>query len=194
LPLTQCSYYAPYNTGHALKAVNWSLTNNRLALLQTSLIDGSYRDQVNVLDFTQCTAAPLLVKEILPTYFLFTLRGYFDHPEISSLSWNGNDQLLFTGYINNEGFGDLQLYDLNQNQGQALAPNGDCCYRDAHWSPDGSYLLYSYQSAVDGEVSLFYTPASKLSLPGGSMVSLGLPAGFLTGNMESLQPALRAVH
>jgi hypothetical protein len=194
LPLAQCSYYAPYNTGHALKAVNWSHTNNRLALLQTALIDGSYRDQVNILDFTQCTATPLLVKEILPTYFLFTLRGYFDHPEISSLSWNGNDQLLFTGYINNEGFGDLQLYDLNQNQGQALTPNGDCCYRDAHWSPDGSYLLYSYQSGVDGEVSLFYTPASKLSQPDRSMASLALPAGFLTGNMESLQPALRAVH
>ena len=194
LSLAQCSYYAPYNTGEILKAVNWSLTNSRLAMLLSTLIDGTYRDQVNILDFDQCTAAPLLVKEILPTYFLFTLRGYFDHPEISSLSWNGNDQLLFNGYVNNEGFGDLQLYDVNQNQGQELAPNGDCCYRDAHWSPDGSYLFYSFQSVAGGEVSLFYTPSSKLSQPGESMASLALPVGFLTGSMESLQPALRAAH
>jgi serine/threonine protein kinase len=192
--LAQCSYYAPYKTGEVLKGVNWSLTNGRLAMLLSILIDGTYRDQINILDFNQCTAAPLLVKEILPTYFLFTLRGYFDHPEISSLSWNGNDQLLVNGYVNSEGFGELQLYNLNQNLGQELTPNGDCCYRDAHWSPDGSYLFYSYQLDAGGEVSLFYTPSSKLSQSDGSMASLALPAGFLSGSMESLQPALRAVH
>ena len=192
--LAQCSYYAPYNTGQALKAVNWSHTNRQLALLLSTPIDGTYRDEINILDFNQCTAAPLLVKEILPTYFLFNLRGYFDHPEISSLSWNGSDQLLVNGYSNNGGFGDLQLYNLNQNLGQALSPNGDCCYRDAHWSPDGSYLFYSFQSDAGGEVSLFYTPSSKLGKSGGSMTSLALPSGFLTGSQESLQPTLRAVH
>jgi serine/threonine protein kinase len=192
--LAQCSYYAPYNTGETLKAVNWSLTKSRLALLLSTLVGGTYRDQVNVLDFDKCTIAPLLVKEILPTYFLFTLRGYYDHPEISSLSWNGNDQLLLNGYVNNEGFGDLQLYNLSQNQGKELTPNGDCCYRDAHWSPDGSYLFYSFQSGDGGEVSLYYTPASKLSQPDGLMASLALPAGFLADSMESLQPALRAAH
>jgi serine/threonine-protein kinase len=192
--LAQCSFYAPYNTGEAVKAVNWSLTNGRLAMLLSILVDGTYRDEVNILDFNQCTAAPLLVKEILPTYFLFTLRGYFEHPEISSFSWNGNDQLLLNGSVNNEGFGDLHLYDLKQNQGQELTPNGDCCYRDAHWSPDGSYLFYSFQADAGGEVSLFYTPTSKLSQPGESMASLVLPKGFLAGSLESLQPALRAAH
>jgi serine/threonine protein kinase len=192
--IAQCSYYAPYNTGQALKAVNWSLTNHRLAMLLTLLIDGTYRDEVNILDFSQCKAAPLLEKEILPTYFLFNLRGYFDHPEISSLSWNGSDQLLVNGLVNSEGFGDLQLYNLKQNQGQALAPNGDCCYRDAHWSPDGSYLFYSFQSGAGGDINLFYTPSSQLSQPGGSMASLALPAGFLSAGQESFQPALRAVH
>jgi hypothetical protein len=94
----------------------------------------------------------------------------------------------------NEGFGDLQLYNLDQDQSQELAPNGSCCYRDAHWSPDGTYLLYSYQPEPGGEVSLFYTPASSLSQPGETMASLALPAGFLAGSQESLQPALRAAH
>ena len=191
--VAQCSYYAPYNTGDVLKAAAWSLANNRLAMLLSTLVDGSYRDEVSILDFNQCTASPELVKDILPTHFLFTLRGYYDHPEITSLSWNGNDQLLLNGYVK-EGFGDLQLYDLKQDQSQELAPNGSCCYRDAHWSPDGTYLFYTYQPEPGGDVSLFYTPASSLSQPGESMASLALPAGFLAGSQESLQPALRAAH
>jgi serine/threonine protein kinase len=192
--LAQCSYFAPFNTGEAIKAVKWSLTNSHLAMLLSIMMDGVYRDEINILDFNQCTAKPVLVNEILPTFFLFTLRGYFDHSEISNLSWNGNNQLLVNGYVNSQGFGDLQLYNLDKNQAQQLTPNGDCCYRDIHWSPDGSYLFYSYQSVAGGEVSLFYTPTSKLSQPGGSMASLALPPGFLTGSLESLQPALRAVH
>jgi serine/threonine protein kinase len=191
--LARCSYYAPYDTGNILKAAAWSLANNRLAMLLSTMVDGTYRDQVSVVDFNQCSASPLLVKAILPTHFLFTLRGYYDHPEITGLSWNGNDQLLLNGYVK-EGFGDMQLYNLVQDQSQELAPNGSCCYRDAHWSPDGSYLFYSYQPEPGGEVSLYYTPASSLSQPAKSMASLALPAGFLAGSQESLQPALRAAH
>ena len=188
--IARCSYFAPYNTGEVLKAAVWSLANNRLAMLLSTLVDGIYRDEVSILDFNQCSASPLLVKDILPTHFLFTLRGYYDHPEITSLSWNGTDQLLLNGYVN-EGFGDLQLYNLDKDQSQELAPNGSCCYRDAHWSPDGTYLFYTYQPEPGGEVSLFYTPTSSLSQPGASMASLALPAGFLDGSQESLQPALR---
>ncbi len=191
--IAQCSYYAPYDTGEVLKAAAWSLTNNRLAMLLSALVDGTYRDEVSVLEFNQCSASPQLVKDILPTHFLFTLRGYYDHPEITSLSWNGNDQLLLNGYVK-EGFGDLQLYNLAMDQSQELAPNGSCCYRDAHWSPDGTYLFYAYQPEPGGEVRMFYTPASSLSQPGETIASLALPEGFLTGSPESLQPALRAAH
>ncbi len=194
LSLAQCSFYAPYNTRKVLKAANWSLNDDRLAMLLSTSVEGVYRDEISILDFSQCTASPLMVKEILPSYFLFTLRGYYDHPEITGLSWNGNDQLLLNGYVNNEGFGDLQLYNLDQNQSRELAPNGSCCYRDAHWSPDGTYLFYSYQPEAGGEISLYYTPTSELSQSGGSMASLELPAGFLTSGLESLQPALRTAH
>ena len=110
----------------------------------------------------------------MPTYFLFTLRGYFDHPEISGLSWNADNQLLLNGYLNNTGFGDLQLYNLDQNQGQDIAPNGTCCYRDVHWSPDGTYLFYTYQPESGGEISLHYAPVSQLDQPGSAMTSLAL--------------------
>jgi serine/threonine-protein kinase len=192
--LAQCSYFAPYKTGDTLKAVNWSMTDNRLAMLVSKLVYGVNRDEIQILDFSQCAASPLPVKEILSTYFLFTLPGYFNHPEISGLSWNGSNQLLLNGYLNNEGFGDLQLYSLDQNQSQEITPNGSCCYRDAHWSPDGTYLFYSFQPESGGDISLYYAPSSNLNQPGEAMTALALPAGFFASSIESLQPTLRTVH
>jgi len=193
-PLAQCSNYAPYNTKEILKGVNWSFATGRLALLLSTLVDGILRDEISILDFDQCTASPLLIKEIPPTYFLFTFPGYFEHPEISGLSWNGNDQLLLNNNVNNAGFGDLQLYNLERSQSKELSPVGACCYRDARWSPDGTYLLYSFQPEAGGDISLYYTPSTELSKPGTAMASLSLPAGFLNEGVESLQPALRTAH
>jgi hypothetical protein len=98
------------------------------------------------------------------------------------------------GYLHNDGFGDLQLFSLDQNQTKDIIPNGTCCYRDVHWSPDGTYLFYSYQPESGGEISLYYVPYSELNQPGSTMTALTLPAGFLASNLESLQPALRTAH
>ncbi len=192
--LAPCSYYAPYNTNDTLQGAKWSLEDNRLALLLAKSVNGILRDEVTIFDFTACTASPLLVKEISPAFFLFTFPGYYDHPEIASLSWNGNDRLLLNADVNHAGFGDLQVYDFAQNQSQALAPNGSCCYRDANYSPDGTYVFYSFQPVTGGDISLYYTPATSLSQPGAPMASLALPSGFLESGLESLQPALRTAH
>jgi hypothetical protein len=192
--LAQCSYYAPYKIGDTLKAVNWSGTDNRLAVLVSKPVDGIERDKISILDFSQCNPSPPIVKEILPTHLLFTLRGYFDHPEISGLSWNGDDLLLLNSYLNNEGFGDLQLVNLEQDLSQEINPNGECCYRDIHWSPDGTYLFYTYQPESGGDISVYYAPASELGQPGGTKTALALPADFLASDIASLQPTLRTVH
>jgi serine/threonine protein kinase len=194
LSLAQCSYYSPYHVEDTLKAINWSLTNEQLALLVSKVADGVSRDEINILDFSQCSPTPLQVKDILPTYFLFTLRGYYHHPEISGFSWNDDNQLLMNGYLNNGGFGDLQLYDLDKNQSQEVAPNGSCCYRDTYWSPDGTYLFYTFQPEDGGDIRLYYAPYSELDQPDGAITSLALPIGFFAGNLEPLQPALRTAH
>ena len=189
--LAQCSYYAPYKTTQTLKGAHWSLENNRLAILLTTLVAGVLRDEVSVIDVGQCSSAPVLVKDISPTYFLFTSSAYFDHPEISSLSWEGDAQLLVNGDANEAGFGDLQLVDLTDSRSRQLAPLGACCYRDAHWSPDGTYLFYAYQPEAGGDIHLYYTPATQLNGSDNPIASLALPQGFLTGSLDSLEPALR---
>jgi Tol biopolymer transport system component len=190
----QCSYYAPYQVSDRLKAVHWAADDGHLAILLSKLVQGTYRDEVNVLDFSQCTSQPLLVDEITPTYFLFTFPEYYDHPEISSLSWKDSQQLLLSGDMTEQGFGDLQLYNLEKNNTQKVAPNGPCCYRDVRWSPDGTYLFYAFQPESGGEISIYYAPNAGLDQPGTAVASLALPEGFLSGNLASLQPALRMAH
>jgi serine/threonine protein kinase len=193
-PLVQCAYFAPYHTTEAIKAASWSLVADQLALLLSNPVDGSSREQVSIYDFSQCTASPPLVQEISPTYFLFNLRGYYQHPEISGLTWNKDGQFLFNGSVSSSGFGDFQLYNLDNGQTEALAPNGSCCYRDVRWSPDGSYIFYSYQPEAGGDISLFYVPSSQLNQPGEAMAALALPPDLLDANQGALQPALRTAH
>jgi serine/threonine protein kinase len=189
-----CSYYAPYQVSDRLKSVHWAADDGHLAILLSKLVQGTYRDEINILDFSQCTSQPLLVDEITPTYFLFTFPEYYDHPEISSLSWKGNQQLLLSGNMTEQGFGDLQLYNLEKNDSQEVAPNGPCCYRDVHWSPDGTYLFYAFQPESGGDISIYYAPDARLDQPGTAVASLALPEGFLASNLASLQPALRTAH
>jgi hypothetical protein len=162
-----------------------------MAVLLSKPGGGTNRDEISILDFSQCAVSPFVVKEILPTDFLFTLRGYYDHPEISSFSWNGNDQLLLNSYLNNSGFGDFLLYNLDQGQGQEITPNGSCCYGDVRWSPDGSYIFYAFQPEPGEEISLHYAPYTEIEKSGTITNSLQLPASFFADPLESLQPALR---
>ncbi len=189
--LSPCSYNAPYHSSDRIKAIYWSETNDHLAVLLSKSIAGTNRDEINILDFSQCAPAPLLETEILSTYFLFTLRGYYDRPEIPSFSWNGNDQLLVNSYQNESGFGDLLLYNLDQNLGLNITPNGSCCYRDAHWSPDGSYIFYAYQPEAGGQISLYFAPTGKITQTGTISNPIPMPTGFFADPLVSLQPALR---
>jgi hypothetical protein len=191
--LAQCSYYSPYHLDSTLKAINWSLTDQNLALLISKSENGVMRDEINIMDFSQCSSSPTMVKEILPTYLLFTLPGYYKNPVIPGFAWS-SDQLLMNSNLTEAGFGDLQLIDLQHDQSKTIAPNGSCCYRDAYLSPDGTYLFYTFQPEQGGELSLFYAPISKIGQPGSVSASLPLPSGFFASNLASLQPALRTAH
>ena len=75
--LALCSYYAPYRTGDTLKDVNWSLEADRLAVLLSKATDGTARDEIQVLDFSQCDPSPQLVNEILAHLFPVYLARLF---------------------------------------------------------------------------------------------------------------------
>ena len=190
--VASCQSYAPFHVTDDLRSVRWSLDGTSLALVLSMPSGDVNRDGLRLLDFSRCAESPTLVGEILPTYFLFTLRGYYDHPEIPSFDWDGKNLLLLSGYLRQDGFGDLLLYNLGQTQSQTINPNqGLCCYRDAQWSPDGTYLLYAYQPEAGDEIRLYYVPYPEITQPGAAANPLPLPTSFFANQLESLQLALR---
>ena len=68
-----------------------------------------------------------------------------------------------------------------------------CCYRDARWSPDGSYLLFTFQDeglADTAETLLYYVPFGEVAA-GAKLTPLPLPERFFKNPKEAPQPALR---
>ena len=194
LNISTCPSGPLYHTIDPLRSLNWSLDGTRLALLLSiSSAAGNY-DGVRVIAAEPCSPSAPVVAEILPTYFLFTLRGYYENPVIPGLDWDGEDLLLWNGSLRGDGFGDLHLYSLEQSTSQPLNPiQGECCYRDARWSPDRTYILFTFQPEAGGTIGLYYALFAESSQPVDIIGPIPFPAGFFADALESLQPALRAV-
>ena len=75
LSLAQCSYYSPYHLDDTLKAINRSLTNDNLALLISKSADGITRDEINIMDFSQCAPSPCEREGNPPNIFSVHLTG-----------------------------------------------------------------------------------------------------------------------
>jgi len=141
------------------KDVRWSRDGMRIAALVADTKKGS--DQIHIFDisFPNCTSGDLLATDKFPgDHFEFggdsTIPGY---------EWDGDHLFLLNDSIRNDGFGNLYLYDSNNHIGKITNPiNGACCYRDARWSPDGSYVLFLYQNQFERDIHFYYIPAEDL--------------------------------
>ena len=67
--------------------------------------------------------------------------------------------------------------------------DGVCCYRDARWSPDGTYIVFVFQRFDSTDVGLYYVPFGDWE-NGQSLTPIDLPDEFLT-QRDKPQPALR---
>ena len=93
--------------------------------------------------------------------------------------------------IRSDGFGNLYLYDSNTKEATRLNPiDGECCYRDARWSPDGKYIFFAYQKAGDTGIQLYYMPLDASERPQ-PLSAIDLPSGFFSTPREKPQPALQ---
>jgi len=194
LNISTCPSGPLYHSIDPLRSLNWSLDGTRLALLLSISSAAGNHDGVRVIAAEQCSPGAPVVAEILPTYFLFTLRGYYENPVIPGLDWDGEDLLLWNGSLRGDGFGDLHLYSLAQSTSQPINPiQGECCYRDARWSPDRTYILFTFQPEAGGTIGLYYALFAESSQPVDIIGPIPFPADFFADALESIQPALRAV-
>lgn len=62
---------------------------------------------------------------------------------LGSFDWDGRTLFLLNDSVRNDGFGDLYLYNSDTREIVQLNPiEGECCYRDARFGPDGKYVLF----------------------------------------------------
>jgi hypothetical protein len=150
-------------------------------------------DQVSVLDIHDCD--PVKIK------FVDTFPGtHFEIPKFQGgllldFDWDGFNQFVFNTARRNNGWGDLHIYNWESHKPTlTINPiNKRCCYRDARWSPDGTYLLFTFQDeglAADAQTLLYYVPYGDIG-SGESLTPIKLPEVFFKNPKEATQPALR---
>lgn len=195
---TDCPDHAPL-AKYAVNTVQWSADSKDLAInFLGSDATGKWNDVIDVLDVSYCGPLPTRLDEFPSTRF--TISGYDKNPTFQNFAWDGTSLFAMTGFIRNDGFGNLYVYNMERHQPRTtiLGANyidpihGSCCYRDPRWSPDGQYLLFVFQDIGLGANSvsqLYYVPYGSIGT-GTTYDPIPLPANFLTNPKEKPQPAL----
>jgi hypothetical protein len=115
-------------------------------------------------------------------------------PNIPSLDWDGQINFLLNSIFRYQ-LGYLYNYNFATKQPAALiAPMGvTCCYTDARWSPDGTYILFAFQDINQGnqaKTQLFYVSYGSVGT-GAKYTAFPLPADILSNPLDHPEPALR---
>lgn len=109
---------------------------------------------------------------------------------LGSFDWNGKNLFLLNDSIRNDGFGNLYLYNSETKVATEINPvDGLCCYRDARWSPDGTYILFAYQRFDLSSIDLYYIPFADLE-SGAEVEPINLPNGFFNTARDKPRLAL----
>jgi dipeptidyl aminopeptidase/acylaminoacyl peptidase len=147
-------------------------------------------EQVSVFDITACKPELIDLKDNFPGT-RFTPDGYQTR-EMPDFDWDGLDQFVFNTARRNNGWGEMYIYNWKTHKPTHIFP-GRCCYRDARWSPDGTYLLFEFQDLAQGPVAqnlLYYLPVGEFNT-GANFAPIPLPDGFFKDPKEGAQAALR---
>lgn len=198
--MATCSGLAPYTypvTGvsYVVREVHWSNDQTKVALVVLAAEGGLQVDLVRVLDISQCSSDFTRVDEFPGTRF--TMAGFSENPRITHLGYDGSVLFALNTIVRNEGYGDLYLYnmDVHRAQSRVTPIKGHCCYRDAEFSPDGSYIVFAFQDmslGFEGVIELYIIPYGTIGT-GLTYIPIPLPPGIFTNQRESPQPVLRPV-
>ena len=183
LDLKGCLFYNEL----AVKGAKWSDDGTRLAIKYIANVNGKFADAVRLMDIQKCSDLPPNRIDDFP-------NGRFKFSnDITSYDYDGDLLFFINSNIRNGGFGDLVFYNSFTHKFEAVAPyEGNCCYRDATFSPDGTYVLFAFQDIrLGGEspTDLYYLPADTLS-QSRTLEPLPLPEGFFS-RTDAPMPALR---
>ena len=174
---------------YAIKDVRWSSDVERLAGLVVDTQAGG-TEQVFLLDIDipKCKTVGAVAIDRFP-FDRFSFSG----SQIPSFDWNGKRLFLVNDTQRNDGFGNLYLYDSETQTSRKINPiGGVCCYRDARFSPDGSYILFAFQRYDSTRIKLYYIPFADIDKGLEWKPIPGLDIIFRTSR-DKPQPVLRPV-
>jgi hypothetical protein len=172
--------------------VRWSNDTTLIAAeLLTNLGTGKRANVIQLIPIDTCIPNPRALDNFPPPRF--EMKGYNKNPLIQNFDWNGLSLFTLTNNVRNDGFGDLYFYstELHTARFEVNPIDGTCCYRDPHWSPDGSHIVLAYQSYLGGANSvtqLYLIPYGSLET-GANYLPLPLPE--ITDPREKPNPILR---
>jgi len=174
---------------YAIKDIHWSTDIEKIAALVVDTQTGG-TEQVYLLDIDipKCKTVGAVGIDRFP-FERFSYSG----SQIPSFDWNGGKLFLVNDTERNDGFGNLYLYDSETQTGKKINPiDSVCCYRDARFSPDGSYILFAFQRFDGAAIKLYYIPFADIDKGFDWKPIQGLDVIFSTPR-EKPQPALRPV-
>ncbi|HSG41528.1 MAG TPA: protein kinase [Anaerolineales bacterium] len=170
--------------------VFWAKDQTRLVahVIDTRLANSDQLFLLN-LDIQNCDNVDLTRIDVIPGG-----RIDFDPDStkrIGSYDWNGMNLFLINDAIRNDGFGNLYLYNSDTSEVTEINPiDGQCCYRDPRWSPDGKYIMFAFQRFDRSSIDLYYVPFADIQ-SGVEFTPIDLPNIFFTSSREKPQPVLR---
>jgi hypothetical protein len=177
---------------YAFREVLWSKNSTQIAahVVDTELVSS---DQVFLLniDIPNCdTVGPVRVAKVPGTRIDFESDS---SKRITSYDWDGDHRFLLNDSIRNDGFGNLYVYDTQARDGQKINPiDGECCYRDARWSPDQSHIFFVFQRVGGTEIEFYYMPYAEVG-NGSSWTPIPNLDTLFSTPREKPQPALRPI-
>ena len=177
-----------------VKETRWSVDDLLVAWLFKGNDAGNSNlqaEQVSVFDITACKPELIDLRDNFPGT-RFIPAGY-QNRELPDLDWDGLDQFVFNTSRRNNGWGELYNYNWEVHKSTQLQPAGACCYRDARWSPDGTYMFFEFQDSTLGANAitvLYYVPVGEMNT-GANFKPITMPAGFFKNPKEGAQAALR---
>lgn len=175
-------------TSHAVEEVRWATDGGRIAIILRGVSGNKRVDLVRILDISHCMDADPALKDEFPGQ-----RFDFSGPEMPDFDWDGNLLFLMNSDKRNGGFGYLYTYNTETHKGIPLTPLGSCCYRDVRWSPDGRYVIVTFQDETLGAaapIQLYLIPYGVIAA-GGTFDPIPLPPDFFRNPRERTQPAFR---
>ncbi|MBL7163781.1 MAG: protein kinase [Anaerolineales bacterium] len=195
--MSECPAYDPLKTSKetivAVQKVRWSDDGQTLSLMVLAALSGVQGDIIQIFPVGDCESQPYRSDEFPASRF--TVEDYDKSPYLQNFGYDGGYLYAISSFTRNDGFGHLYLYngDLHRAETEANPIDGDCCYRDPQFSPDGHYLIFAYQPFEAGATTQLYIVPYGTIGTGARYEPLSLPEGFLTNPKAKPQPVFRPV-